>query len=44
MKTAGYNKDGKTVITFKRTVMVYKKDHSPAMSRPKLENAEGERA
>jgi acyl dehydratase len=44
VKTTGYNQDGKAVITFKRTIMVYKRDHGPAMSRPKLDDAEGEKA
>jgi itaconyl-CoA hydratase len=43
VKTTGYNQDGKAVITFKRTIMVYKRDHGPAMSRPKLVDAEGEK-
>ena len=34
VKTTGYNQDGKTVITFSRTVMVYRRDHAPADSRP----------
>ena len=34
VKTTGYNQEGVVVITFERTVMVYKKDHSPAISRP----------
>src|SRR3954449_8161547 len=37
VKTIGYNQDGKTVITFKRTVMVYKRGHVPLIARPKLE-------
>ncbi len=32
--TTGYNQAGETVITFKRTVMVYKRDHAPQISRP----------
>jgi itaconyl-CoA hydratase len=43
VKTTGYNQDGKAVITFKRTIMVYKRDHGPAMSRPKLVDTEGEK-
>jgi acyl dehydratase len=42
VKTTGYNQDGKTVITFKRTVMVYKRDHGPAMSRPTQPPRDGE--
>jgi itaconyl-CoA hydratase len=34
VRTTGYNQDGKTVITFKRTVMVYKRDHAPKPARP----------
>ena len=34
VKTSGYNQDGTVVITFKRTIMVYKQDHSPNTSRP----------
>jgi itaconyl-CoA hydratase len=34
VETVGYNQDGETVITFKRTVMVYKKDHAPKIPRP----------
>src|SRR3712207_9372845 len=33
VKTIGYNQDGGTVIEFKRTVMVYKKDHAPKVAR-----------
>jgi itaconyl-CoA hydratase len=34
VKTTGYNQEGKTVITFKRTFMVYKSDHAPKIARP----------
>jgi len=34
VKTTGYNQDGKTVITFQRTVMVYRRDHAPRIIRP----------
>jgi itaconyl-CoA hydratase len=34
VKTTGYNQDGKTVITFLRTVMVYRRDHAPSVARP----------
>lgn len=34
VKTEGYNQRGEVVISFKRTVMVYKKAHAPALSRP----------
>jgi itaconyl-CoA hydratase len=34
VKTTGYNQDGETVITFRRTVMVYKRGHAPRIPRP----------
>ncbi|MBA2691458.1 MAG: MaoC family dehydratase [Rubrobacter sp.] len=34
VETIGYNQNGTVVITFKRTIMVYKRGHSPGMSRP----------
>jgi itaconyl-CoA hydratase len=34
VKTTGCNQDGKTVITFLRTVMVYRRDHAPGIARP----------
>ena len=34
VKTTGYNQRGTVVITFERTVMVYRRGHSPAISRP----------
>jgi itaconyl-CoA hydratase len=37
VKTTGYNQDGTVVITFKRTVMVYKRGHSPGVTRPEPE-------
>jgi itaconyl-CoA hydratase len=37
VKTTGYNQDGKTVITFLRTVMVYRRDHAPGVTRPTAE-------
>ena len=33
--TQGYNQDGVVVITFKRTLLVYKRTHAPARSRPR---------
>jgi itaconyl-CoA hydratase len=33
VKTTGYNQDGNVVITFKRTIMVYKKAHAPKLAR-----------
>ncbi len=38
VKTTGYNQDGVVVITFKRTLMVYKRGQAPAIPRPKLGN------
>ena len=37
VKTVGYNQDGKTVISFKRTIMVYKRGYAPEIPRPSLE-------
>ncbi len=34
VKTAGFNQDGIIVITFKRTVMVYKRGFEPKIARP----------
>ncbi len=34
VKTTGYNQEGETVITFLRTVMVYRRDHAPQVPRP----------
>jgi acyl dehydratase len=39
VKTIGYNQDGTTVITFKRTLMVYKRGHAPEITRPTLGDA-----
>ncbi|BBL81160.1 molybdenum cofactor biosynthesis protein MoeC [Rubrobacter xylanophilus] len=33
VRTEGYNQDGTVVISFKRTLMVYKRDHAPHMPR-----------
>ncbi len=33
VKTTGFNQDGTVVITFKRTVLVYKRDHAPKTVR-----------
>lgn len=33
VKTTGYNQEGTVVITFKRTIMVYKKGYAPRISR-----------
>lgn len=34
--TSGYNQDGTVVITFKRTVMVFKRGQAPLIPQPKL--------
>jgi itaconyl-CoA hydratase len=33
VKTTGYNQEGKVVIAFKRTIMVYRKGHAPEIAR-----------
>jgi itaconyl-CoA hydratase len=33
VETTGYNQDGRTVITFKRTIMVYRRGHAPKITR-----------
>lgn len=35
VKTTGYNQEGTVVITFRRTVMVYRKGHVPEIPRTK---------
>jgi itaconyl-CoA hydratase len=35
VKTTGFKQDGTVVITFKRTLMVYKKGHAPEMPQPR---------
>ncbi|WP_067728619.1 MaoC family dehydratase [Oceanobacillus damuensis] len=37
VKTSGYNQKGDIVITFKRTFMIYKKDHAPKEKNTLLE-------
>lgn len=39
IKTVGYNQDGVPVITFKRTMMVYKEDHAPKDTNELLQKA-----
>jgi itaconyl-CoA hydratase len=34
VRTTGYNQEGETVITFLRTVMVYRRGYAPEVSRP----------
>lgn len=36
VRTTGFNQDGTTVITFKRTVMVYRRGQAPKIPQPKL--------
>ncbi len=33
VRTTGYNQRGETVITFKRTILVYKRGHAPTIPR-----------
>jgi itaconyl-CoA hydratase len=33
VETTGYNQEGKTVITFKHTIMVYRRGHAPKITR-----------
>jgi itaconyl-CoA hydratase len=33
VKTTGYNQNGETVITFNRTIMVYKTERAPKVER-----------
>ncbi len=40
VKTTGYNQEGTVVITFNRTILVYKKGHSPTMHRPRPNGSE----
>lgn len=37
VKTSGYNQEGKIVITFKRTIMVYKRGQAPQITRLTME-------
>jgi acyl dehydratase len=36
VKTTGYNQDGAVVLTFKRSVMVYKRGHVPQIPKPRI--------
>lgn len=36
VKTIGYNQDGVVVLTFKRTIMVYKAGHVPQIPKPEV--------
>jgi itaconyl-CoA hydratase len=33
VETTGYNQDGRTVITFKRTILVYRRGYAPKITR-----------
>ena len=33
VETTGYDQDGIVVITFKRTLLVYREDHAPEINR-----------
>ena len=35
VKTTGFNQEGTVVIRFKRTVMIYKREHAPRIQRPR---------
>ncbi len=37
VETTGYNQDGTIVLTFKRSIMVYKRGHVPQIPRPIIE-------
>jgi itaconyl-CoA hydratase len=41
VRTTGYNQDGTVVVTFRRTVMVYKRGCSPGVTRPEPEGPGG---
>ncbi len=46
VKTVGFNQEGTVVISFERTIMVYKKDHAPRIARlspGELASGEGKR-
>src|SRR5690348_7021336 len=40
VRTTGYNQDGVVVITFQRTIMVYKRGHAPEI--PRLGSVDGQ--
>lgn len=44
VKTTGYNQEGTGVLTFNRTVMVYKRGYAPDMLRANLDDTEREEA
>ena len=42
VRTIGYNQDGLTVITFRRTLLVYRRGAGPAVPRPTLEELDAQ--
>jgi itaconyl-CoA hydratase len=36
VRTSGYNQGGTVVVTFRRTVMVFKRGHAPVIPQPNL--------
>ena len=44
VKTSGYNQDGTVVMTYKRTVLVHRREHAPDVLRTSLNDTEGEKA
>lgn len=41
LRTIGFNQDGVTVIEFMRSIMVYRRGHTPKGFRPRSESASG---
>lgn len=39
VKTTGYKQDGTVVITYRRTVMVYRRGHAPTSTRPRIRDS-----
>ena len=39
VRTTGFNHEGTVVITFKRTLLVYRRSHAPARNRPRPADA-----
>ncbi len=39
VETTGYNQDGTIILTFKRSIMVYKRGHVPQIPRPDVKNS-----
>jgi acyl dehydratase len=44
VRTTGYNQDGTVVITFRRTLLVYRRGAGPEVPRPTLEELAGDPA